>query len=131
VKGCPVNVTDPDSTAFAFLHSLFLLCQGPGWYSVRGIGRDLGLADNETRSVIQHLAARRLLEWRSGSRGWRMSDKLSLHAVITDEGRELVRTLLRHGHRAEGPDIAPQRMDHGERPQDERPPAGHSGPDSQ
>lgn len=64
-----MDATEPGSTAFTFLHALDLPCQGRGWYAIRGIGRDLGLADNETREVIRHLAAHRLLAWRAGRGG--------------------------------------------------------------
>src|SRR5262249_16009639 len=90
-----VDVNEADSVAFQFLRELCTLSWHRNhWCRLPRIGWDMGLSNNEIRDVIRHLASRGMLEWRSGSRGWRMSDRLKLRAIPSELGRSHVKAML-------------------------------------
>ena len=89
-----MDVNEADSIALHFLRLVCAQSAGGRGPKVQSVGWELGLSDNEMKDVVQHLEARGLIAWRSGSRGWRMADRLSLAVVPTEGGRGHVRAML-------------------------------------
>lgn len=89
-----MDIHDPDSIAFRYLAYLHDLSSGrKGGGPINQLGWDLGLSNNEIKDVAQYLRSLGMLDLWSGSRGWRMSDLLSLRATVSEIGREHVRAI--------------------------------------
>ena len=89
-----MDVNEAGSIALRYLRLVCGQSAGGRGPRVQSVGWELGLSDNEMKDVVQHLEARGLIAWRSGSRGWRMADRLSLAVVPTEGGRGHVRAML-------------------------------------
>jgi hypothetical protein len=85
-----VDIHDPNSIAFLYLT---IPASDPlVWHSVERVGWDLGLRANQIRDVTQLLASLGMIEWRTVSRGRRMSEKYESSIIITEAGIEHVKS---------------------------------------
>ena len=84
-----MDIHDPDCIAFQYLAYLHDVGRAP----VKSVGWDLGLSNNEIKDVAQYLRSLGMVDLWSGSRGWRMSDILTLSASVSDSGKQHVRSI--------------------------------------
>lgn len=83
-----MNIDDPDCVSFRYLAYLHDVGRSP----INSLGWDLELTNNEIKDIAQHLRSLGMVNLWSGSRGWRMSDILTLSATVSERGEQHVRT---------------------------------------